>query len=348
MAKRCVPDAKVSLIASIAKRQGKHRFDSGSRLGVSTLPVLDLDWKGFDQPWRYERVDVPTYPFDRQRYWFEPTFASTERLDDIFGRNQIHPLLGKAVKVAETTVFECRMTADSPKVLSDHVVQGSTLVPGSGFTDMGFAAAKYLFGEGDHEIHQLNFQQALFLAEIPKRVQTVVSDPSGGRSPFRIYSQPIETDDPTVWELNATGTIVRGTDKEQPRPANVDADSVKARAVRQPDHDAFYEIMLERNLQYGPTFRPLDGLTQAASESITTMKLHEDVAAALTQFTIHPAIGDGAMHAAGGVVPPQSDGSFTPYTYLPTSIASVRSFAPLVDNMSVYAVRTSDDDSEKS
>ena len=297
MAKRCAPDAKVSLIASM--RKGKSSTDSIFE-AVSDLYIAgaDLDWKAFDQPWNYKRVDLPSYPFDRKRYWFEPSFASTERLDDVFGLNLIHPLLGKAIKVAETTVFESRMSADSPKVLSDHVVQGSTLVPGSGFTDMGFAAAKYLFGEGNHEIHQLNFQQALFLAETPKRVQTVVSDPSGGRCPFRIYSQSIDADDPTAWELNATGTIVRGTENEPALPGNVDAESIKSRSVRQRSHEAFYEIMLERNLQYGPTFQPLDGLIQAASESIATMKLHGDVAAALPQFTIHPAIGDGAMHAA--------------------------------------------------
>src|SRR5690606_4946972 len=114
----------------------------------------------------------------------------------------------------ESTIFQCKMRASNPEAMRDHVVQGSTLVPGSGFTEMGFAAANAILGEGSHRVEDLSFQQALFLSDDAKNVQMVISPPSGSRYPFRIYSQPIAADSSAGWELNATGTIVRASGKD--------------------------------------------------------------------------------------------------------------------------------------
>ncbi|TWT65367.1 type I polyketide synthase [Allorhodopirellula solitaria] len=349
MAKRCIPEWSVATVASL--RKGKP--DVAALMdGVADLFVTGgtFDWKEFDRPWRFNQIDLPSYPFDRQYYWLESE-GTNERLADIFGLNIIHPLLGKSIKAAESTIFQCKMRSSDPESVRDHVVQGSTLVPGSGFTEMGFAAANALLGEGAHRVEDLSFQQALFLSDVPKLVQMVVSAPSGSRYPFRIYSQSVEANGSADWELNATGTIVRGSKDEAQSPPQIDLEEVRGEVIRTRDHDEFYDIMKQRNLNYGPTYQIMDGLTQTPTQAIAPMRFHEDVVEQLNQYTIPPAVGDGAMHCAGGVVPPQLDGSFSPYTYLPTSIRSVRHYAALaegLDSGGVVAVarRTSSDDSE--
>ncbi len=350
MAKRCMPDWSVATIASL--RKGKSDV-SALMDGVADLFVAGgtLDWAGVDRPWSFNQIDLPSYPFDRQYYWLESE-GNNERLDDVFGLNIIHPLLGKSIRAAESTIFQCKMRSSNPESMRDHVVQGSTLVPGSGFTEMGFAAATELLGEGSHRVEDLSFQQALFLSDVAKNVQMVVSPPSGSRYPFRIYSQGVVAGSSDGWELNATGTIVRASAQDEAlSPPEIDLDKVRGDVVRTRDHDEFYEIMRQRNLNYGPTYQIMDGLAQTATQAIAPMRFHEDVLEQLKQYAIPPAVGDGAMHCAGGVVPPQLDGSFTPYTYLPTSIRCVRRYAALtegLDSGGVIAVaqRTSDDDSE--
>lgn len=364
MAKRCQPDWSVAAIASL--RKGKPEINALLD-AVADLYVAGgtLDWKAFDAAWNYKKIDLPIYPFDHQNYWLDDDGLTNERLDDVYQRNIVHPLLGKSITVAESTVFQCRMTAVSHSSVTDHVVQGSTLVPGSGYTEMGFAAANALFGKGRHHVEDLTFQHALFLGDEAKTVQTIISPPNGTRYPFRIYSRPASAETGVGWELNATGTIVRGNDSEtgnNEEPPQIDLDKVRRRKVRGRDHSEFYLIMAERNLNYGPTYQIMDGLTQTQDQAIAPMRFHRDVVDQLNSFTIPPAVGDGAMHCAGGVVPAQMDGSFTPYTYLPTGIRSVKVFRPLAAGLAnqpgktgkshdeggvvAVATRTSNDDSE--
>lgn len=351
MAKRCQPDWSVATIASL--RKGKPDV-TAMMDSVADLYVAGggLDWSAFDRPWNFQRMDLPSYPFDRQHYWLESDGPTNERLDDVFGMNIVHPLLGKVISVAESTVFQSKMRSSSPASIKDHVVQGSTLMPGSGYTEMGFAAAEFLFGEGPHHVEDLNFQNALFLSEDAKHVQMVISSPSGNRYAFRIYSRPVSADNSAGWELNATGTIIRCTSADQAQtPPPIDLDRVREGMIRQPEKDEFYQIMAGRNLNYGPTYQIMDGLTKTPDQATAPMCFHEDVVDQLGEFTIPPAVGDGAMHCAGGVVPLQADGEFSPYTYLPTSIRSVKVFEKLSEGLNsggvvAVAKRTSKDDSE--
>lgn len=48
---------------------------------LAALHVLGapIDWRAFDAPYARRRLALPTYPFERRRYWFEPLADSTAR-----------------------------------------------------------------------------------------------------------------------------------------------------------------------------------------------------------------------------------------------------------------------------
>ena len=345
MARRCDADLPATSIAS----QKKGRDGSEALLDAAAQFYVaggTLRWQTLHHGEADRDLDLPLYPFDNRRYWLESDEGTTQRLDEVMGSDIVHPILGKRLAVADEIVFESRMRNDSPKSIADHVVQGSTIMPGSGFTEMGFAAAKHLFGEGSHRVEDLQFQQALFLDDSAKRVQLVIGPASGHRHPYRVYSRSVAASENDAWELNASGTIVRAGEKPSDAPEPIELRPIWSDDRRSPSHEAFYKIMSDRNLQYGETYRILDGLTQGHSTAIGEMLLHQDVVEQTQDHTIPPAIGDGAMHCAGGCVPLQSDGSFTPYTYLPQSIRSVEVFGPITEDLVAVGRRTSDDDSE--
>ena len=335
MARRCQSGAPPVAIASL--RRGRDAATSMLTAAASFYVAGGtIDWHGFHDAWRqrhgsFDRVDLPTYPFDRQSYWLTGEGGNSERLDDGMGLNIVHPLLGKPIAAAETTIYQARLRADSPTI-RDHIVQNSTIMPGSGYTEMAFAAAIDMFGPGNHCVEDLHFQQALFLGDVSKRVQTVVSPAAGDRSTFRIHSQSIN-DDKDHWELNATGTIVRGGVDPSQRPDDVDLIAIRESCLRNRSHEEFYKIMTDRNLQYGPSYQILDGLIKTPNQSIGAMLIGDAVRSQIDHCTIPPAIGDGAMHAAGGNVPLQKDGEFTPYAYLPAMIRSVSVYSPLTADL---------------
>ena len=62
--------AKAAWVGSLRRGRGEweQMLESAGRLYVHGV---ELDWRGFDREYERERVELPTYPFQRQRYWLE-------------------------------------------------------------------------------------------------------------------------------------------------------------------------------------------------------------------------------------------------------------------------------------
>ncbi|GMV92676.1 MAG: hypothetical protein AMXMBFR82_24540 [Candidatus Hydrogenedentota bacterium] len=70
MGVRCLPRGSATWLPSLSKGKEDWPVILGSvqKLFVSGVP---LDWRGFDAPYRRSRVDLPTYPFERERHWLD-------------------------------------------------------------------------------------------------------------------------------------------------------------------------------------------------------------------------------------------------------------------------------------
>jgi acyl transferase domain-containing protein len=71
LGQECEADGQGHWLASLNKDQ-----DDGETIGRSLAELYvqgaKVDWHGFDRPFRRRRVALPTYPFQRERYWIEP------------------------------------------------------------------------------------------------------------------------------------------------------------------------------------------------------------------------------------------------------------------------------------
>ncbi len=70
MGQRAVSDGGVLWLSSLRRNNDDWR---GMLEGLARLYVrgAEIDWQAFDRPWSRRTVSLPTYPFQRQRYWFE-------------------------------------------------------------------------------------------------------------------------------------------------------------------------------------------------------------------------------------------------------------------------------------
>ncbi|HCB01661.1 MAG TPA: hypothetical protein DEP19_04700 [Anaerolineae bacterium] len=72
MGKRCLPESKSAWLPSLRKNQDEWQVILDS-LGKLYVQGADVDWHGFDSGYLRNKVSLPNYPFDRQRYWLEPS-----------------------------------------------------------------------------------------------------------------------------------------------------------------------------------------------------------------------------------------------------------------------------------
>ncbi len=81
MARRCVDDAEgaVWLSSLCPERAAEPTLLEG--LAALHARGAAIDWRAFDAPFARRTVPVPTYPFERQPYWYEPSLESSMTAD---------------------------------------------------------------------------------------------------------------------------------------------------------------------------------------------------------------------------------------------------------------------------
>jgi acyl transferase domain-containing protein len=72
MGKRCLPESKAAWLPSLRQGQDDWQIILDS-LGKLYTQGADVNWAAFDEGYPRQKVSLPNYPFDRQRYWFEST-----------------------------------------------------------------------------------------------------------------------------------------------------------------------------------------------------------------------------------------------------------------------------------
>ena len=257
---------------------------------LAELHVLEvpIDWHGYFAPFGGERVALPTYAFQLERYWFEPppSRAIGAGLDDTN-----HVLLGGRVTVAgtEMSVFTNVVAADEPVWVQEHKVMDAVLLPGTGFFE-AMRAAGDASAEGEWDLADVVMISPLVLAPgVPVRTQVTVGPVSGGARQVQIYSSPEGA--AGAWQLHAVGSIV---------PAQADA----AAAVTLPppgaepiDAAALYADLAALGYGYGPTFQGIKEAWHVGEEVWARARLPESAELSAIRYVLHPALLDSAMHS---------------------------------------------------
>jgi len=261
------------------------------------------DWQGFDQDYARHKVVLPTYPFQRQRYWIEekPRSARAAPKAAAGQEGQINPLLGQRLPTAHRDViFQSRISTDSPAFLGDHRIYGTVVFPATGYLEMALAAGSQVLETETLTLEEVSIRQALILPEAEDRtLQTILKPQDTGGYFFEIHSAAVSG----PWHLHATGQIHTGGPQSS-LPERLE--QVKARCTQPLSVADHYRRFSDEGIAYGPAFQGLAQLMQGQGQSLGFLRASETVAAQLSDYRLHPGWFDASLQTAAALLPTAS------------------------------------------
>ncbi|MEE6179162.1 type I polyketide synthase [Mycobacterium sp. 050134] len=268
---------------------------------------VGVDWAETFTALNPARADLPTYAFQRRRYWLPPEAVGLRDVGVVGLAGAAHGLLGAVVERPDSggVVLTGRLSVAAQPWLADHAVAGTVLFPGAGFVELVLRAGDEV---GCAVIEELTLSAPLVLpASGAVRVQVVV-DGAGddGSHVVSVYSSVAQSD--SEWTRHAAGVLRLG-----PVPPVADLSVWPPAGAEAVDLTGAYDGLAERGYGYGPAFRGLRAVWRRGADTFAEVEAPGDGGATTAGFGIHPAVLDAALHALG--VADEGTGAALPFSW---------------------------------
>jgi len=234
---------------------------------------------------RGRHVDLPLYPFARERCWAEPHENRRFRV----GKDD-HPLLGRRLATA-TSIWETEINGYWNAFLPDHVIQRNVLFPAAGYLEQAAAAIKIATAGSHFVLEHIAFHRALFLPQDEDpRVQTALDARLGSFSITSLSRR--ESDSATV---HAEGRFRQSQPPGLSPRVSIERLRERFRVAR--PKESCYAELAEMGFEYGPQFRGIGEVYLGDLESLARLEPPPGVAVGDPEWVFHPVMLDAAFQA---------------------------------------------------
>ncbi len=260
---------------------------------------VEVRWDAFFAGTRAQPVKLPTYPFQRRRYWLEDKLGSGDAAAAGLA-NPDHPLLAAAIDSPGGAELQLsgRLAPAGAPWLADHTVLGDPVLPAAVHVELALAAAR---AAGLDTVEALEVEAPLAFPDAGAvQLRVSVGAPlADGRRELAIYSRPQPeaeaTDEP--WVRHAGGTLARGT-APGVGEASFAGEAWPPEGAEPLDVELAYDRLAGAGLEHGPAARCLRRAWRRGQETFAEVALDQEGDADGARFGVHPALLDGIAQAA--------------------------------------------------
>ncbi|WP_034482770.1 type I polyketide synthase [Actinomadura oligospora] len=278
-------EARAAALPTIRRDQGGSGQVLRALAGAFTAGVA-VDWsRCFPADPAPAVVDLPTYAFQRARYWHASGNGAVDAADLGLGSTG-HPVLGAAVEPVEGDgrALTGRVSRRRQPWLADHVIGGAMLVPGAAQLEMVLRAADEVGCAG---VEELVLRSPLVVPEPDGLNVQVVVGAAGedGRREVGVYSRAADG-----WIHHAAGVL-----RADPAVPGEPPKAWPPAGGEPVELGRFYEEAAVAGYGYGPGFQGMRAVWRDGAELFAEIDLPRGVDAS-GGFGVHPALLDAALH----------------------------------------------------
>ena len=295
-------NTKVNIVSSLNRKfpEQVRMLESLGELYTLGFPV---EWESVI-PKFGQFISVPTYPWQKERYWSE----SEEFAQYRFGQPGYIFLNNKLLSPRPTWTVE--LNDQFFPFLEDHKVNNEIVFPGMAYVDAGLAVHKTCLNTDICVLSEVRLHNMLFVE--PQRVQILSVDYDEPTKRFSIHSRYKE--DGVEWKYHADGKLIDGGyDRKDDL---IDIGSLKERFNNEIDTTQMYAELKSRGLAYGPTFQGAKRLWILEDEILLYIETLVENGIEHNGHLLYPPLTDTALHSILSIVPGH-------VPYVPTSIDKV-------------------------
>ena len=281
--------------AAALRRERPEPQSAIALIGAAHANGAEVDFSALFKDSGASTVELPTYPFQRQRYWLE---ASPGKGDaGALGQSGAeHPFLGASIALASEGqhLLTGRISQRTHPWLADHAVAGTPILPGVAFAELALRAGTEV---GAQHLDELILQAPMPIPETGAlQIQIAIAPSEGESFEVAIHSRPEpgDSDDATEgeWTQHAQGTLTT----ETPSAPDFDATTWPPPGAEPIDSDGLYDLAAEIGLEYGPAFQGLGDAWRSGEEIFAEVSLASEQEDEAGRFGVHPALLDAALH----------------------------------------------------
>ena len=283
-------------------------------LGELFLWGIPINWTEFDRPYSRLLVSLPTYPFQRQSYWWKTDLFTLKKPIS-------HPLLGPKIISQKTSeiCFQSQISVNSPSYLKEHCLNGTPVFPGAAYLEMALSAGSQVFPDHEIYVNSVKFEQLLVLTEIPVNLQLILREETPDSYLFEIFTLVSDTASKTHY---ASGRIMRN--KPENRDIKPNLNQIKAKCPQSLSVAEHYLHCQEQGLSYGIPFQGVKQLWYGDRQGLSRIHLCDSLFSEAEPYCIHPTVLDACFQGLGAIISKLN----LEKTYLPIGVEQLTLYDP--------------------
>ncbi|TPN83337.1 SDR family NAD(P)-dependent oxidoreductase, partial [Aquimarina algicola] len=272
----------------------------------------NIQWNSLYKDNKPQRINLPTYPFAKTRYWIPNTNSKKESFFSKEVTSEIHPLLQKNTSDLTEQRFSTTFIG-TETFLSDHIIEGQRVLPGVIYLEMARASlensSRVLKDSNTGiRIKEITWHQPIIVDKQAVEVHVALYPEENEKISFEVYTEELNENPEAILHSQGYLTV------ENIDPLMLDLDDIKRGCDNSILSDKqLYARFSKQGIDYGNSFKRVEKIYLGEGIALAKLNLPIDHEENLSKFVLHPGVLDAALHASSALLDNDKKNLALPY-----------------------------------